>query len=705
MANFSGAIKIGDVNDFISPSQACVLNLDGSLDAKSKVTIPQEAMEKPKVTGFQQTTTDASTNAIKVSLQDCLACSGCVTTAETMLLQHQSTDELLSKLQDPSVTVVASVSHQSIASLAAKYNVPMHTCAQRLAGFLKGLGVSTVLSIQTARSLALAETASDLVHRFRAAYPGVPSQLNITPGQTSAQSTTDTREPQALQPAPSAAPHPGFPWQLPPGPDANTLQQTQCCKSPQPRSADTARDRDANGAARRPPLPLLVSACPGWVCYAEKTHGEWILPFLSTAKSPQAMAGSIIKGALTAAASTPDASWIEQAPADCGCHGGGELRSHVDGGAAGGAGAQEPVCCADGMVEGVSGGSTGGGGGGAGPGVDGGREAAARALRASVYHVSIMPCYDKKLEAARADFAMASGGGGAAAAASGGKQQEWGAAEGAVPETDSVLTTAEVHELLEARGVRLSEDIVAAQPLDDWGPFLVRGGGQPGAAGGTGGARGDAARAADGQRGPGAGCGAGDMETDGPARSACSREDCCAAAGEAAVPGRLPGVRGGSGGYLEYAVKHAAWALHGLDLGEAPLPLRAVRSADFQEVVIEKDGRCVLRAAQAYGFRNIQNLVRKIKSGRCPYDIVEVMACPSGCLNGGGQIKVPGGHSELQKHIRHLHSVYHDEDSTSVVWPGQDAGAHEARGAAVPAPLRTQFHKREKTLQAAVVDW
>lgn len=82
--------------------------------------------EKPEIKGFRQTTTDETTNAIKVSLQDCLACSGCVTTAETMLLQHQSTDELLSKLEDASVTVVASVSHQSIASLAAHYDLPMH---------------------------------------------------------------------------------------------------------------------------------------------------------------------------------------------------------------------------------------------------------------------------------------------------------------------------------------------------------------------------------------------------------------------------------------------------------------------------------------------------------------------------------------------------------------------------------------------------
>lgn len=25
-------------------------------------------------------------------------------------------------------------------------------------------------------------------------------------------------------------------------------------------------------------LPMLASSCPGWVCYAEKKHGEFILP-------------------------------------------------------------------------------------------------------------------------------------------------------------------------------------------------------------------------------------------------------------------------------------------------------------------------------------------------------------------------------------------------------------------------------------------
>ena len=37
-----------------------------------------------------------------------------------------------------------------------------------------------------------------------------------------------------------------------------------------------------------------------------------------------------------------------------------------------------------------------------------------------------------------------------------------------------------------------------------------------------------------------------------------------------------------------------------------------------------------------YGFRNIQNLIRRIKLKRTKMDYCEVMACPSGCLSGGG---------------------------------------------------------------------
>lgn len=81
------------------------------------------------------------------------------------------------------------------------------------------------------------------------------------------------------------------------------------------------------------------------------------------------------------------------------------------------------------------------------------------------------------------------------------------------------------------------------------------------------------------------------------------------------------------------------------------------------------------------------------------------MCMHAGCLNGGGQIKVAGGHSALQAHLGRLHALYHDEAATRLRWPAQDGVAGAARQGALPAALRTEFHRREKNVQAALVDW
>jgi iron only hydrogenase large subunit-like protein len=41
-------------------------------------------------------------------------------------------------------------------------------------------------------------------------------------------------------------------------------------------------------------LPMLASACPGWICYAEKTHSE-MLPFIARTRSPQQVMGLLVK--------------------------------------------------------------------------------------------------------------------------------------------------------------------------------------------------------------------------------------------------------------------------------------------------------------------------------------------------------------------------------------------------------------------------
>ncbi|XP_037666628.1 nuclear prelamin A recognition factor isoform X2 [Choloepus didactylus] len=76
----------------------------------------------------------------------------------------------------------------------------------------------------------------------------------------------------------------------------------------------------------------------------------------------------------------------------------------------------------------------------------------------------------------------------------------------------------------------------------------------------------------------------------------------------------------GSDGYLVHVFRHAAKELFGEDV--EGVTCRALRNKDFQEATLEKNGEVLLRFAAAHGFRNIQNMILKLKKG---------------CLNGKGQ--------------------------------------------------------------------
>lgn len=55
-----------------------------------------------------------------------------------------------------------------------------------------------------------------------------------------------------------------------------------------------------------------------------------------------------------------------------------------------------------------------------------------------------------------------------------------------------------------------------------------------------------------------------------------------------------------------------------------------------KEVEIPYKGR-TLKIAMVSGLGNTEKIIKKIESGEAHYDFVEVMACPSGCIGGGGQ--------------------------------------------------------------------
>lgn len=106
----------------------------------------------------------------------------------------------------------------------------------------------------------------------------------------------------------------------------------------------------------------------------------------------------------------------------------------------------------------------------------------------------------------------------------------------------------------------------------------------------------------------------------------------------------------GSGGYAEYLFKYAAKRLHQVDLWDLKqLPYKVGRNPDVAEVELSQFaaaaadirgvGGAKMKFGRAYGFRNIQSVLLRMRRGTCDLDYVEVMACPGGCNNGGGQIR------------------------------------------------------------------
>lgn len=97
-------------------------------------------------------------------------------------------------------------------------------------------------------------------------------------------------------------------------------------------------------------------------------------------------------------------------------------------------------------------------------------------------------------------------------------------------------------------------------------------------------------------------------------------------------------IFGATGGVMEAALRSA----HYLVTGQNPEPdaFKIVRSPGMDTSVIEAEvqiGAAKVRAAVVSGLGNARKLIDQIESGKVHYDFVEVMACPGGCVGGGGQ--------------------------------------------------------------------
>ena len=100
-------------------------------------------------------------------------------------------------------------------------------------------------------------------------------------------------------------------------------------------------------------------------------------------------------------------------------------------------------------------------------------------------------------------------------------------------------------------------------------------------------------------------------------------------------------IFGATGGVMEAALRTAVWKLTG-ETSDSPIEFKEVRGTEgIKEATYEVAGLKV-KVAVASGLKNANEVLTKIKNGEADYQFVEIMACPGGCVNGGGQPQVSG---------------------------------------------------------------
>ena len=99
-------------------------------------------------------------------------------------------------------------------------------------------------------------------------------------------------------------------------------------------------------------------------------------------------------------------------------------------------------------------------------------------------------------------------------------------------------------------------------------------------------------------------------------------------------------IFGATGGVMEAALRTAVWKLTGEE-ADSPIDFTEVRGVQGIKEASYQVAGMEVRVAVASGLKNAAELLNKVKSGEANYHFIEIMGCPGGCVNGGGQPQVP----------------------------------------------------------------
>lgn len=179
----SAILSADDLNDFILPGVACIMPPTKPEASGGGMEVQMGSDGNPYEVSKEDGTTTSLTPA-QISLADCLACSGCITSAEEILVAQHSHDELYKALQDTTSNkqFVASVSHQSRASLATAYNLTVEQVDRLLINlFVNQMGFKAVIGTSLGRKLSLINEAHNIILKKEQGHEG-PILSSVCPG-------------------------------------------------------------------------------------------------------------------------------------------------------------------------------------------------------------------------------------------------------------------------------------------------------------------------------------------------------------------------------------------------------------------------------------------------------------------------------------------------------------------------------------------
>jgi len=131
-------------------------------------------------------------------------------------------------------------------------------------------------------------------------------------------------------------------------------------------------------------------------------------------------------------------------------------------------------------------------------------------------------------------------------------------------------------------------------------------------------------------------------------------------------------IFGATGGVMEAALRTAYEIVTGREVPFKNLNITTVRGMEgVKEAAIKIEGckeewkfleGVTLKVAIAHGLSNANKILKQVRKGKSPYHFVEIMACPGGCLGGGGQ-PIP---TSLEIRTKRMKAIYAEDEHMSL---------------------------------------